>query len=363
MALLSSALCIAWLFSVSPGIPLPLHGADGYRIQGSISEKIETNINGVNQGMILRGCDARNPILLYVHGGPGVPEYALSEKYPSRLEEHFTLCWWEQRGVGLSYAFTASAAPITEEQLILDTLEVTRYLQKRFGQERIYLLGHSWGSYIALQAAARFPQYYQGYIGMSQVSNTRESERLGYQYILNRIRASGNTRMAKKLLAYPVMESEAALYSYFTSQLRVAYLHSLKLGTMYSMRSRFWGMFVPILQCRAYTLGEKFRIWRSSIVIQKSSILIREFYEADLPSRIRAIPLPLYFISGIYDQTVSAVLAEDMLKKIDAPVKGFYIFTRSANSPLFEEPERFVAIMADDVLKGLVGLADGNYAP
>ena len=363
LLLMCLVIVFARLFYISPGKPKPFLDAQGMLIPGSIAEKIETNINGVNQGIILRGINTQNPILLYVHGGPGIPEYALSEMYPTGLEDHVTICWWEQRGAGLSYDFEMNPRTITEEQLIQDTLEVTRYLRRRFGQDRIYLLGHSWGSYIAIQAAARFPEYYHGYIGVSQVSVTRQSELLGYQYLMNLYAASNNSRMMRKLQAFPVEESDDALYDYFLSPFRDKTLHSLKLGTMYAMRSRFWGTLVPIIQCRAYTLGEKIRLWRSAVFIQRSTRLFREYFEADLPSRISGLPIPLYFISGIYDQTVSGNLAEDMLKNLRAPRKGFYAFTQSANSPIFEEPRRFLQIITGEVLKGMVNSADGSYTP
>jgi pimeloyl-ACP methyl ester carboxylesterase len=84
-------------------------------------------------------------------------------------------------------------------------------------------------------------------------------------------------------------------------------------------------------------------------------------FTADLNSRIQKLPIPVYFISGIYDYTVSYTLSEEFLKKLEAPVKGFYTLTHSAHSPLFEEPEKFVTILTLDVLQRLANLADNDY--
>jgi hypothetical protein len=72
-------------------------------IINSIFEKIFVKINGFTQGMFIESNKINNSVLLFLHGGPRLPEYGLTEKYPTHLEEHFTVCWWEQRGAGISY--------------------------------------------------------------------------------------------------------------------------------------------------------------------------------------------------------------------------------------------------------------------
>src|SRR5689334_16868295 len=88
----------------SPGKAVPLMDKNGRPLMGSISEKIHVNVNGVKQGMFIKSKDERNPVLLFLHGGPGMPDYFLNQSYPAGLEDCFTVCWWEQRGSGLSYS-------------------------------------------------------------------------------------------------------------------------------------------------------------------------------------------------------------------------------------------------------------------
>jgi len=121
---------LAW----NPGKPAPFRDANGRPLKGSISDKIKVNINGVEQGMFIMGSDSTRPVLLFVHGGPGMPEFAVSRQYPMVLEDHFTVCWWEHRGAGMSYSSDIPLSSMTFEQLIADILEVTRYLRKRFGR-------------------------------------------------------------------------------------------------------------------------------------------------------------------------------------------------------------------------------------
>lgn len=105
------------------------------------------------QGMIIESKNSSNPVLLYLHGG--MPDYFLSMRYPTGFEDFFTVVWWEQRGAGLSYSPDILEESLTSEQYIADTLAVTDYLRRRFGQDRIYLMGHSGGTFFGLQAAAR----------------------------------------------------------------------------------------------------------------------------------------------------------------------------------------------------------------
>jgi pimeloyl-ACP methyl ester carboxylesterase len=199
---------LAW----SPGKPEPFLDENGNPLAGSISEKILVKINGVEQGMFIKSKNINNPILLFVHGGPGMPEYWLTQRYPTGLENLFTVVWWEQRGAGLSYSPDIPAETMTAEQFISDTLEVTNYLRKRFNKDKIYLMAHSWGSYIGIQAVARAPELYYAYIGIGQVSYQIKSEQLAYEYALEYYKKNGNTDMVQRLeAAPPTMKSSPLL--------------------------------------------------------------------------------------------------------------------------------------------------------
>jgi pimeloyl-ACP methyl ester carboxylesterase len=137
-----------------------------------------------------------------MHGG--LPEYFLTGRYPTGLDNDFTVAWWEQRGAGLSYGPAIPPGTMTREQFIADTLTVTDYLRNRFNQEQIYLMAHSGGTFIGLQAAARAPEKYHAYIGVAQVVDQRRSEVLAYDYMLERFRQNGDHAMVRKLEAAPV---------------------------------------------------------------------------------------------------------------------------------------------------------------
>ena len=134
------------LLALSPGRPRPFLDENGKALSGSISEKVHVRINGVQQGMFIVGRDIGNPVLLFLHGGTALPEYFLTQKYPTGLEQYFTVCWWDRHGAGLSYSANIPPETMTLEQSISDTIEVTNYLRSRFLKDKIFLMAHSGGS-------------------------------------------------------------------------------------------------------------------------------------------------------------------------------------------------------------------------
>ena len=321
--------------------------------RGGVPEKVFADINGVRQGMFIQSTDGAHPVLLLMHGG--LPEYFLTERYPTGLENDFTVAWWEQRGAGLSYSRGIPPESMTMEQFIADTLSVTDYLRDRFGKEKIYLMAHSGGTFIGLQAAARSPERYGAYVGVAQMVHQLESERRAYEYMLGRFRQAGNDRMVHKLEAAPVTMAGGTPAAYL--RVRDRAMHSLGVGTAHDMTSVLRGIIWPSLTSPHYTPGEKARLWRGKRSSGVSA-LWAEMLDVDLAERVTELALPAYFFHGVCDYTVNYQLAQDYVEALKAPLKGFYTFERSAHSPMLEEPQKSQRIMREDVLAGTNSLAD-----
>jgi pimeloyl-ACP methyl ester carboxylesterase len=355
--LASSLVFLGLLLAWSPGQPQSFLDENGKVLSGSLSEKIHVEINGVEQGMFIKSKNIHNPVLLFLHGGPGMPEYWLTQRYPTGLEDHFTVVWWEQRGASLSYHPGIPPETMTAEQFIADTLEVTRYLLNRFGQEKIYLLGHSWGSYIGIQAAVQAPELYYAYIGMGQISYQLQSEQLAYAYALAQYRNSGDLHMERKLEAAPPTMTVPLPAAYET--IRDAYMHGLGIGTTRKMTSVVTGIFLPSWQFHEYTLTEKVNLWRGKVYSRSRDFSLWDTMQAtDLTQQVTELVIPVYFFHGKYDYTCAYPLARTYLEELKTPLKGFYTFENSAHSPIFEEPEKALQIMLEDVLNSAIALAD-----
>jgi pimeloyl-ACP methyl ester carboxylesterase len=240
------------------------------------------------------------------------------------------------------------------EQLISDVIEVTNYLRNRFNREKIYLMAHSGGTFIGIQAAAKAPQLFYAYIGMSQITNQLESEKLAYNYMVEQFTKSGDKKMLRKFEKYPVAEINTPAYYV----MRDAPMHKLGIGTTHQMKSVISGIFWPVMLNKEYTLGEKINIWRGKSFTTKTAGLWQKLVVTDLTRKVQNLDIPVYLFHGIYDYTTSYILAKEYFEKLEAPQKGFYTFGQSAHSPLFEEPERMQQILLEDVLKNENNLAD-----
>lgn len=325
------------------------------RGRGGRAIKVSIPVNGLDQGVFLQADEPGRPVMLFVHGGPGMPEYWLTHRRPTRLHEAFTVAWWEQRGAGLSYRPDVPAETMTVEQLVDDTVEVARHLCRQLEVERVYLLAHSWGTFIGLQAAARAPEVFHAYIGMAQVTDQLASEQEAYRFMVEQYRARGDARMVRRLERAPVTDTIPLPHRY--EVLRDPGMHRLGVGTTHDMSSVVTGIFLPSWVSPDYTLGEKVDLWRGRRFSRRFG-LWDQMLGTDLRRKITSLPIPAYFVHGRHDRTVSYDLAQAYARRFEAPQVGFYTFENSAHSPAFEEPGRMLRILTTDVLAGTTTLAD-----
>ena len=336
-AVVSIFFLIIWVNS--PGKIKPYQDEEGNVLEGSLWEKVKVEINGTMMGMVIESKDTSNPVLLFVHGGPGMPEYFLTQTKPTHLDDCFTVVWWDQRGAGLSYDSKIDRETMTEGQFIDDVNAVAEYLAKRFGQEKIYLMAHSWGTYLGIQAVEKRPELYEAYLAVGQITNQPESERRAYEYMLKYYTEEGNKSMLKKLQRG---DSQSAAYR----KIRDAAMHQAGIGTTREMKSVVTDIFFRSLFFKGYTLSEKVNLWRGKIFSQNSITVTK-----DISKTVTELKVPIYCFSGAYDYTVNYEMAEAYLESLKAPEKEFFLFENSAHSPIFEEPDKVIKIIKDKVLE------------
>ncbi|CAN5268076.1 hypothetical protein BH23BAC2_BH23BAC2_09020 [soil metagenome] len=164
-----------------------------------------------------------------------------------------------------------------------------------------------------------------------------KSETLAYDYMLKQFIEKENKKMVRKLESAPVTLTDGISDSYLS--LRDEAMYSLGIGTTHDMNSVITGIFLPSLKSREYTLMKKVNMWRGKSH-SGISILWDTMLATDMAKQVPEIDIPVYFFHGIYDYTVSYFLAKQYFEKLQAPMKGYYTFIKSAHSPLFEEPEK-----------------------
>lgn len=335
------------LLSWSPGKSAPYLDEHGEVLAGSISEIQRIQIGGIEQGMIIKGKNDNNPVLLFLHGGPGNPEYVLAKNYPINMEEHFTVCWWDQRGGGMSYDSSLDADAVTVDLMVSDTIEVTNYLRERFGKDKIYLMGHSWGSFLGVKTVSHSPELYEAYIGIGQVTDQLESEKLGYEHMLSAAKSNNDNQTVEKLSKYSLTDADSITPDYL--MLRSDIMGKNGNGVFHIAKSKFSDILLPIFKAEEYTLSDKYGYAMGAAFALKCPINKAQF-TTNLMEETTVLEVPVYIVHGIYDMQVSYTLSKQYYELLQAPKKQFYTFENSAHSPFMEEPEKFIEVITKDIL-------------
>jgi pimeloyl-ACP methyl ester carboxylesterase len=151
-----------------------------------IAEIQYLDINNTRQYVLIRGWDVNNPVLLFLHGGPGASETSMLRKYNSELEKHFTVVYWDQRNAGKSYDKKFPKEEIKVHKYVQDTDTLVSYLKSRFQKEKILLVAHSWGTRLGMYAVQEHPENFIAYVGITQELSSYEGELISYNYALDK---------------------------------------------------------------------------------------------------------------------------------------------------------------------------------
>ena len=144
--------------------------------EGGINESMYVEINGVKQWVNIYGEDLENPILLYLHGGPGSSTSDIDYAFTRKWADVYTVVTWDQRNCGKSYSPEQNNTVLTKELFLEDGKEITLFLLEHMGKEKITVLGHSWGSFFGANLVLAYPQYYDCFIGTGQLVDMVENE-------------------------------------------------------------------------------------------------------------------------------------------------------------------------------------------
>lgn len=313
------------------------------------TKKIGVNINGDTNGMFITSTNEENPVLLFISGGPGVPEVWLNEAYsgtyPNRIADYFTVCYWDYYGEGLSYSSKIDADEITIERLAYDAHAVAEYLKKRFNKEKIYLMAHSSGTNLGMYLAQNNSEDFYCYFAMGQdyggLDSTRRYEE-GYKFMKPLFEAQGNSKGLKMMNKLVEVNNNGEFIIKKPKSIGKDWEEVLLLagcGTTREMRSDVSDIFFKQMGVKCYTITEKINFWRGKALMSHTPY---RNYSVDAEKECL---IPVVFLSGFYDYTTPITLAKELFDKLEAPEKTFYTFYKSAHSPLWEENELVLEAM------------------
>lgn len=300
-------------------------------------------LGGLEQQIVVRGADARNPLLLILHGGPGFAEMPLFSTYNADLEAHFLVVHWDQRGAGLSYSGTIPVESMTIRQFVADALELIAWLTARFGQDKLYLVGHSWGSLIGATVASEHPARVHAFISVGQLVAGLRNEQLSYGFTLRRAIEAENHEAVSALRAIEGRYTPSGGLTFADLVVQRGWLDRFGGQTHGDTGALFDGV-DP--QLREQYFGE------ISAAAQEFSFacLLDELLAVDLRRTARTFEVPVYFAVGRQDHNTPAQLAVEYFDAIEAPAKELHWFEQSAHMVPFEEPAKFNALLTDVVL-------------
>ena len=349
MATVAAGLLVFGLASCAQTTPIT--GTGDEALSGSIASLEKVEIMGTEQWLLMRGKDADAPVLLWLAGGPGGSEIGRTRDYLSELEESFVFVNWEQPGTGKSFG-ALDMRKATYEEFVDHTIAVSEYLAERFGKERIYLAGHSWGTIIGIIAAERRPDLYAAYIGAAQQVNFIENDQIGYDLVLERAEAAGDERTVNRLEKNgppPYTAEDAGKYSYLFQRV-FRYSPTPAGGHEINEMS----IFTP----DEYTLRDTVNLVRG--VLRGVRYIYPQLVGLDFTQEITRLEVPTFFVTGRYDYTCVQDITFDYFQSLEAPVKRHYWFESSGHEACFQESEKFVQILTDEVLPLSTAWAAGD---
>ena len=294
-------------------------------------------LGGLDQWVMIRGETTANPLLVFLHGGPGLPEMRLFRHFNAPHEKSFTLVHWDQRGTNKSFDRDIPAASMTVEQFMADLDELVDAVRRRFGKDKVAIYGHSWGSALGILYAARFPAKVAAYAGAGQIGNYPASELSTYAFLLDEAARRDNSKALKELraLGEPPYSAEA--------KLTLGKWQGLFLGFMRGVP--LWRVFRIVLSGPEASLLDARNIWRGMQFSQRA--MWAEVSGLNLTTAVPALSMPVFFFLGRHDHIVDARTSAAYFETLTAPLKKLVWFEDSAHEPAFEEPEKFNRAMVE----------------
>lgn len=288
-------------------------------------------IGGIEQWIQIGADDPGNPVLLYLHGGPGGSSRPAAAAWKP-WEQYFTVVHWDQRGTGMTLGKNGEAGcgALTIDRMVEDGLEVADFLINHLHMKKIVLVGHSWGSVLGVYMIKRRPDLFSAYVGTGQVVNLRRNEELNYAWQMARAQATHNTEALAAL-------TEIGPPPYFERpKIRILrqWADKLALGDGDRVEPR------PEPRPADFSAADVEPLMRGFQF--SGDQLFEELSSVDLPSLGLRFDVPVFFFEGTEDQQTHIALAEQYFEAITAPHKEFVRFEGCHHFVVMNRPHDFL---------------------
>ena len=330
----------------------PFRGPDGNVLLNSVAEVKYVRLGGVDQWVMIRGENVANPPLIVLHGGPGISEMGFFRHFNAPLERHFIVVHWDQRGTGKSFDRHIPRSSMTLDQFVADLDELVDIVRRRFGKEKVAILGHSWGSALGAIYAARFPEKVSVYVGAAQIGDSMAAESLSYSFGLAEAERQHDERALTKLRAIGPPPYPAK--NVFVERTAVTRLDGqMRLGILWKVgRALFGRPESSIFDLPNLVRGFEFTL----------DAMWAEVSTLNLLKRVPALKMPVVIFVGRRDHWVPPETSVAYFESLTAPSKRLLWFDHSGHEAFVDEPEKFNATMVE-LVRPLASLPAAESAP
>lgn len=303
--------------------------------EGGINESMYVDINGTKQWISIYGEDINNPVLLYLHGGPGSSTSAYDYAFTRKWADVYTVVTWDQRNCGKSYEKSQNNTPLSYELMMSDGLAMTKYLIDYLDKEKITILGHSWGTYYGCNLVSAYPEYYDCYIGTGQMVDMYQNE-VAFREIAEEW-AGGDEEGAELLkLLTPGHFTEEHFSARNLLMQKYGY-GMMRDGTDYNLP-------ITVIFNPYYTLADWIKYFNSDFSVYMEFMLSDEFNKFSLTGKTE-YEVPFYNINGDCDYQTNFRLAQEYFDRVNAPYKKIYIMEDTTHGLLESKSEAFSEIL------------------
>ncbi len=313
-----------------------------------IDKKMMVSLGNFNQKIHIKSLNEKNPVLLFLHGGPGVCNRHSIMTAHKDLLDTFTVVAWDQRGSGGSY-YGVDIKDLTIQRVVDDAKELVDWLCNEFKKDKIFIIGGSWGSELGIWLSYKYPEKLAGFVGFGQVVNGELNEQISYEFALKEAQKAGDDDSVSKLqqLGPPVKGVYKGGFKGMMIQRKVmmkygGYSKSAK------KRSYFQSMVVPMFFSGEYTLKDIYVIFNWHKVVLEA--MWPEVGATDLAKTCTEFEIPIFIFDGVHDQNTPAELVEDYFNLIKAPHKELIWFEHSGHNPMSDEPDKFKNLLREKLI-------------
>ncbi len=339
-----------------PASTPPVLGEDGQPVAGSIAELTTVELGGHQQVISVRAADSDNPVLLYLSGGPGQSDIAFARALLGPFEQDFVVVVWDQRGSGKSYAALDPTSTYTLDALVDDTIALTDYLRERFAEQKVYLLGESWGSTLGVLAVQQRPDLFHAYIGSGQMVSQRVTDQIIWRDLLAYADRTGNGELYDQVLTLgepPYRDTPWAnsLIMGYYGLLETPYTPP----PAYVARGEASGVGQFGLFGSEYSFVENANLIRG--LVDMFSLMYPQLQDIDFRTDVSELAVPVYLLDGENELRGRRELAQEWFDRLRAPHKELITYADAGHAVAFEQADAFLRLMIDEIVPATYGVS------